>query len=219
MLGLLGRIAASDTSALSELERDLPRLAGALAAKGFPFPMALLDVSHDLPAAHTLARIALSEYPIQGFEGSLPFSLARTRSLEVLPYLIVMLDSPMSSPRDGALTAFCQVLGPGFGGEPSSFWRPEMKAYCPMKSPMGDSEQERRDVTFWKEWYAGNLGEIRKVANLPQVVTPTRYSSPPQMQEITNIPLEQRFYGGVLSRSITPPDHYHADRRLSERTA
>ena len=168
-----------------------------------------LDVSHDLPAAHTLARIALSNNAMPGWEGALPMILARTRSLEMLPYLMVMLDSPTSSPRDATLMAFCQLLGPMAGGKPDSFWQREMSDYCPHKSPIGDREEESRDLAFWKNWYTSKVDEIRRVANLPQVVMPARYSMPSGLQEMTEVPMEERFYAGVVSIAMHTADHSH----------
>jgi hypothetical protein len=203
-LGLQGRMAGGDASAVFELEKDLPRLAPAFDPMSLP-PTGL-NLAQDLPAAHAVARIAVGEITIPGWEGALPMMVASTRSLEFLPYFDVMLVSEQSSTRDAGLLGFCQLLNPaaGAGARAAAFWKPEMQAYCPMSTPMSDIAAERQDVTFWQQWYDEHLLEIRKVAMLPQVIAPARYNAPPRGQETMEVTMEMRFQA-VISMSVQPP--------------
>ncbi len=210
LLGIVGRIGGGDTGALLELEKDLPSLASTLTAARASQHVMGVDLSGNLPAAHALGRMAVSQTTIPGFEGAFAMRVVTTRSPEFVPYLIVMLDSPDSSTRGGALMAFCNLLGPAWDQrtKPRGLWDPEMAAYCPSGAPMNDLQQEQRDVRFWKEWWQSHREQLAKTVNLPVVAAPARYNAPPPFRQITEIPLEVRFQG-LLSMMGSQATHYH----------
>lgn len=191
MLGIEGRMAAGDQTAVFELERDLPQLAHAFYMRRMPLVNGL-NLAGNLPAARAVARMALADVTLPGLEIGLPARLALTGSLEFLPYLNVMLDSPQLSVRAGAVRAFCQL------SKPSSFWQPDMQAYCPSESRFDDAAAERQAMDFWRGWYNAHRAEIAKVATLAEVVAPARYSTQ-KRQEIVEVPVETRFLRVVLA--------------------
>jgi len=208
MLGIEGRLAAGDSSAVIELERDLPQLAHALYVRRAP-PINWLNLAKNLPAAHAAARIALSEVTLPngpGWEAGVVQMLALTRSLEFLPYLNVMLDSPRSIVRAGAVRAFCQLT------KPSSFWQPGMQAQCPSVVGLGDTPEVRQAIDFWRSWYAGRRTEIATVASLPEVAAPARYSAE-RSRENVETPVEIRFLRLVSASAgvFNPPPTVSGD--------
>ena len=209
-LGIFGRLSAGDTSAIFDLEKNLPSMASSFDAWNHMPPLMGLDLRTDLPAAHALARIALSDTTVPGLEGGLAFTLARTRSLEMLPYLVVMLSSPESGIRGSALMSFCQLLGPM--PTPTALWSPEMAGYCPKGSPLNDRDLEQKDTQFWKQWWESHRDEIAKTVTLPTVAAPARYLAPPNKgwQEVTEVPMEVRFESLLHTTAAMPPEHYHA---------
>jgi hypothetical protein len=209
-LGIFGRLSTGDISAIYDLEKNLPSVASSFdAGNRMPAPLGL-DLRADLPAAHALARIALSDTTVPGLEGGLAFTLARTRSPEMLPYLIVMLTSPESGIRGSALMSFCQLLGPM--PTPTALWSPEMAGYCPRGSPLNDRDLEQKDTQFWKQWWESHRDEIAKTVTLPTVAAPARYLTPPNTgwQEVTEIPMEVRFESLLHMTAAMQPEHYHA---------
>ncbi len=215
-VGIFGRLRAGDASAVFDLERDLPYIVATFDAL-HPAPPILmgLDLSKDLPAAHALARIALSETPLPGIEGGLAFALARTRRPEFLPYFMVMLDSPDPGVRDSVLMSFCQLLGPppgtpGLAG--TAFWSPAMSASCPNHSPLNDAELEHRDIQFWKEWWIMHRDDVARAVTLPEVFAPARYGVPQRsgFQPIREVPMEVRFESLIRMADASAPAHYHA---------
>src|ERR1035441_7091443 len=209
-LGIFGRLNAGDTSAIFDLEKNLPSVASSFDAWNHMPPLLSLDLRKDLTAAHALARIALSDITVPGLEGGLAFTLARTRSPEMLPYLVVMLSSPESGIRGSALMSFCQLLSPM--PTPTAVWSPEMAGYCPNRSPLNDCDLEQKDTQFWKQWWESHRDEIAKTVTLPTVAAPARYLTPPNTgwQEVTEVPMEVRFESLLHSTAATPPEHYHA---------
>ena len=209
-LGISGRLSAGDASAIFDLEKNLPSVASSFGAWNRMPPLMGLDLSKDLTAAHALARIALSDTTVPGLEGGLAFTLARTRSLEMLPYLVVMLSSPESGIRGTALVSFCQLLGPM--PTPSALWSPEMAGYCPNHSPINDRDLEQKDMQFWQQWWESHRDEVAKTVALPTVTAPVRYRTPPNTgwQEVTEIPMEVRFESLLHMSSAMQPDHHHA---------
>jgi len=210
MVGIEGRLNAGDTSAVFDLEKNLASFAGASAGVNRAPAIMGLNLRGDLPAAHALARMALSETPLS-LEGGLAFQLAATHSPEFLPYFAVMLGSPNSGTRDGALMAFCQLLGPmGDAMKAHPLWRPEMSGYCPNHSPMNDRAAQEKDIRFWKQWWDSNRQEIAKTVTLPAISAPARYSVAENTgwQEVTEIPMEIRFLS-LMNMSGAQPDHYH----------
>src|SRR5450432_1617419 len=75
MVGIEGRLNAGDTSAVFDLEKNLASFAGASAGVNRAPAIMGLNLRGDLPAAHALARMALSETPLS-LEGGLAFQLA-----------------------------------------------------------------------------------------------------------------------------------------------
>lgn len=209
-IGIFGRLNAGDTSAIFDLEKNLPSVASSLDAWNRMPPLLCLDLRKDLPAAHALARIALSDTTVPGLEGGLAFTLARTRSLEMLPYLVVMLSSPESGIRGSALMSFCQLLGPM--PTPTAQWSPEMAGYCPNGSPLNDRDLEQKDTQFWKQWWESHRDEIAKTVTLSTVTAPARYLTPPNRgwQEVTEVPMEVRFESLLHMTAAMQPEHYHA---------
>ncbi|MGB7762095.1 MAG: hypothetical protein WBL61_19845 [Bryobacteraceae bacterium] len=207
-LGIFGRIGAGDISAVFDLEKNLPTVVSANNAL-HPFPLFLgrLDLRTNLAAAHALARIALSDTTIPILEDQLAFTLGRTGSPEMLPYLIVMLGSPQPGIRGGALMGFCQLLGPK--PAPSALWKSEMAGYCPDHSPNIDPEVEQKDTQFWREWWKSNRVEIAKTVTLPDATPPARYDAAPP--EKMALPMEMRFQLLVHMSAERLPDHYHAE--------
>lgn len=189
MLGIEGRMAAGDASAVLELEHDLPQLAHAPFTGRTP-PLGKLKLAQNLPAAHAAARIALADITLPGWESQLPGQIAIIHSLEFLPYLNVMLDSPQPLVRASAVRAFCQL------SEPSPFWQSDMQAHCPPH--FEDAAAERQAIDFWRSWYTGHRIEIATVATLPEVAAPARYSAP-RRPAIVEVPVETRFLRVVLA--------------------
>lgn len=204
--GLGGRLSGGDTDALFELEKELPALNSSEAINRLSVHFMSVDVRNNLPAAHALARIALSEVSLPGVDGSAARALAATHRLEFLPYLITMLDSPDAFARGSALGAFCLLLGPD-EGRPQTLWAPEMRNYCPNRSPMNNPEEEERDVQFWKQWWDSKREVIRKVAELPVVGRPARYNTTSPQPKFVEVPMEIRF--SSLINITARPDHYH----------
>jgi uncharacterized membrane protein len=209
-LGIFGRLNAGDTSAIFDLEKNLPSVASSFDAWNHMPPFLSLDLRKDLTAAHALARITLSDATVPGLEGGLAFILARTRSLEMMPYLVVMLSSPDSGIRGSALMSFCQLLGPM--PTPTALWSPEMAGYCPKGSPLNDRDLEQKDTQFWKQWWESHRDEIARTVTLPTVAAPARYVTPPNTgwQEVTEVPMDVRFESLLHTTAATPPEHYHA---------
>jgi hypothetical protein len=207
-LGILGRLETGDSSAVFDLERSLPAVLSGTAAlhtRLLPSGLGRLDLRNDLPAAHALARIALSDPSFPRLEAELAFTLARTHSPEMLPYLVVMLGSPEPWSRDSALMAFCQLLG---SPTPAAFWSPEMAGYCPNASPVNDRELEQKDIQFWIGWWDSHREEIAKTVRLPSPAVPARYGAAPR--EVAPVPVEVRFEFLLHMAAEKPPDHYHA---------
>ena len=214
VLGLAGRLEGGDASALFEVEKDLPHLASAFEANRFSPAVMGLDLNKNLQAGHALGRIALSETTIPGLEGPFAFRIGWTHSLQFLPYLAVMVESPDASTRSSVLVGFCTLLAPEAGDKSKAvgFWRPEMAAYCPDHSPLNDRELERKDIQFWKQWWEANREEIAKTTELPVVSAPARYRTPPDTgwREVTEVPMEVRFQS-LLGMSGHPAEHYHSE--------
>ena len=206
-LGIFGRLQAGDATAVFELERNLATVLSAnRALDTFPVSLGRFDLKGNLAAAHALARIALSDTTIPGLAGDLAFTLARTRSPEMLPYLMVMLGSPEPGIRDSALMSFRFLLGPM--PDPSALWKPEMAGYCPMGSPVNDREIEQKDVQFWTQWWESHREEIAKTVALPTAAVPARYGAP--RREPGEIPIEIRFEFLLHMAADRQPEHYHA---------
>ena len=206
-LGIFGRLRAGDAAVIFELERNLATVLSAnRALETHPVSLNGLNLRGNLAAAHALARIALSDPTIPGLDGELALVLARTRSAEMLPYLMVMLGSPEPGIRDSALMSFGFLLGPM--PDPSALWEPEMAGYCPMGSPVNDREIEQKDIQFWTQWWESHREEIAKTVALPTAAAPARYGA--ARREEGEIPIEIRFEFLLHMAADRQPEHYHA---------
>lgn len=206
-LGIFGRLRAGDAAVIFELERNLATVLSAnRALETHPVSLNGLNLRGNLAAAHALARIALSDTTISGLDGELALVLARTRSAEMLPYLMVMLGSPEPGIRDSALMSFGFLLGPM--PDPSALWEPEMAGYCPMGSPVNDREIEQKDIQFWTQWWESHREEIAKTVALPTAAAPARYGA--ARREEGEIPIEIRFEFLLHMAADRQPEHYHA---------
>ena len=206
-LGIFGRLRAGDAAVIFELERNLATVLSAnRALETHPVSLNGLNLRGNLAAAHALARIALSDTTISGLDGELALVLARTRSAEMLPYLMVMLGSPEPGIRDSALMSFRFLLGPM--PDPSALWEPEMAGYCPMGSPVNDREIEQKDIQFWTQWWESHREEIAKTVALPTAAAPARYGA--ARREEGEIPIEIRFEFLLHMAADRQPEHYHA---------
>jgi len=206
-LGIFGRLRAGDAAVIFELERNLATVLSAnRALETHPVSLNGLNLRGNLAAAHALARIALSDPTIPGLDGELALVLARTRSAEMLPYLMVMLGSPEPGIRDSALMSFRFLLGPM--PDPSALWEPEMAGYCPMGSPVNDREIEQKDIQFWTQWWESHREEIAKTVALPTAAAPARYGA--ARREEGEIPIEIRFEFLLHMAADRQPEHYHA---------
>ena len=207
-LGIFGRLRAGDAAVIFELERNLATVLSAnRALETHPVSLNGLNLRGNLAAAHALARIALSDPTIPGLDGELALVLARTRSAEMLPYLMVMLGSPEPGIRDSALMSFRFLLGPM--PDPSALWEPEMAGYCPMGSPVNDREIEQKDIQFWTQWWESHREEIAKTVALPTAAAPARYGA--ARREEGEIPIEVRFEFLLHMSADKRPEHYHAE--------
>jgi len=207
-LGIFGRLRAGDAAVIFELERNLATVLSAnRALETHPVSLNGLNLRGNLAAAHALARIALSDPTIPGLDGELALVLARTRSAEMLPYLMVMLGSPEPGIRDSALMSFGFLLGPM--PDPSALWEPEMAGYCPMGSPVNDREIEQKDIQFWTQWWESHREEIAKTVALPTAAAPARYGA--ARREEGEIPIEVRFEFLLHMSADKRPEHYHAE--------
>jgi len=207
-LGIFGRLRAGDAAVIFELERNLATVLSAnRALETHPVSLNGLNLRGNLAAAHALARIALSDPTIPGLDGELALVLARTRSAEMLPYLMVMLGSPEPGIRDSALMSFGFLLGPM--PDPSALWEPGMAGYCPMGSPVNDREIEQKDIQFWTQWWESHREEIAKTVALPTAAAPARYGA--ARREEGEIPIEVRFEFLLHMSADKRPEHYHAE--------
>jgi hypothetical protein len=211
-LGILGRLNAGDSSAAFELEKNLPSAVSAYnVVSFFPPYLGRLDLSHDPSAAHVLARIALSETTLPGFEAQLTYALASSHLPEMLPYLIVMLGSPDSGTRDSALRGFCELVGTA----PVVPRHEELSDYCPNERLGYDRELEQEDAQFWIEWWLANRDAIARTVTLPNPTAPARYSVAVRQDKV-NIAVETAFRFLLSSASHKRYDYYAvADGRIS----
>ncbi len=197
LLGLCGRIGAGDGGAVLELEQDLPRLAAVSTGTPLMGRLGAIDLRRNLPAAHALARMALSETTLPGLESFVAMSLGQTGSIEFAPYLVVMLSSPDPASRGGALRSLC-ALAPSAGGAAS----------CPDAIPMSDRQEELRDIQFWQLWWESHRDEIAQTTPLPSPAAPSRYAAAPRYPVSQEIPIEVRFES-LLRRGSEQATHSH----------
>ncbi len=211
LAGIAGRLAGRDHSALFDLERDLPRLAMTWAAHQMPVmrQLGFIDVGADLPAAHALARIALSETTIPSIEGAMARTLASTHSPEVLPYFMLLLNGPTEGIRDNALFSMChQLLRPAPGSTVQQFWKPEMDAECPEHSPLNDPDREKQYLDYWNDWWAANREAIARVAQLPVVTPPARWTvQASSLRAVSAATLLEMRFGALVTRDTVLRSH------------
>ncbi len=211
LLGILGRIRNNDPAAVTELERDLPRL-----AKGFDAGMAssyLMEFDWNQNGAATLAfgRMALAETTLQGLDGIFAMRVSRNSSFEVMPYLAAMLRSPDVSPRDMAMTAMCRIAR-----NSGKYWKREMDVQCPSQTPVPDRQTEQSMLRYWTDWWMQIRDNVSKTVSLPDVAIPTRYNRRVPDVEMVQVPVEVRFEG-LVHMSRAQASHSHdANGEISE---
>jgi hypothetical protein len=168
-VGFRGRFGGGDLSALVDLERHLAVVAPVFNIGGLSLQHPPQDI--DLPAAHAIGRMALSETQLREVERAAPRLLATTRRPEVLPYLITMLGSPEPYTRGDVLCNMCSLLKGG------ALWQPAMQAHCPQRAPVDNPEEEMRALRFWNDWWTNQRGAIARAVTLPTVFRPARYDA------------------------------------------
>ncbi len=157
------------------IEAELPSLLPALKRHPLTEVVMRIDPRSNLPAMHALARMSLGEENLGGLDGLLSGLLGRSGSLEMLPYLFVMAQSPDRMKADNAAFATCSLL--------RSFpdlWSPAISANCPNMSPFPDSNQSEAIHRFWEEWWSTHRAVIAQSVNLPEVAVPSRYNQAPR---------------------------------------
>jgi hypothetical protein len=200
--GIAGLLRNADAEAALALERDAPRLANAVAIFEMPRILTGIPFADNPAAAHALARAALGETELRGLETRLPGLVSSTRSLEFLPYFVVMLESPNLDARNAALVGFCSLLRPSSlrPAPPGGYWKPEMQRYCPERS-LPDVAQQKVYVDLWKHWWDDNRQQIEADPAVPHPAVPARYRLNEQREdEYVQAPLELRFE--ILMREI-----------------
>lgn len=210
-IGISGRLQGGDASALLDLETNLATVYpifhdGAVRLGGIG-----VDLRNNLPAARALARLATGETAIPEIEGNAAMQLAGTHSAEFLPYFVVMLASPTPFTRDSVLMAFCPLLRDG------PFWKAEMAAHCPNRSPLNDAAAEQAEIQYWTSWWEATRGQIAKTTPLADVRPPARYNTSQVPVTIRQIPLEYRFDGLVNMTRNGRPDPVSAQLSESDR--
>jgi hypothetical protein len=187
-IGIGGRLASGDASALLDLEKNVAVLAP-IFANGAMHPGGMgVELRSNLPAARALARLAIAETTLPTLEFNAAMQLAGTRSAEFLPYFVVMLGAPAPSTRDAVLTAFCPLL------RDTEWWKPEMANHCPNRTPLNDAAAEQAEIRYWTSWWDVNREKIAKTTVLADVHAPARYSIPQNPTGVSfEVPLEIRF--------------------------
>jgi len=206
VLGLAGRLQQGDTGALVEVEKDLPRLTGTRESERFARGMFGLSLADKPAEAHTLARIALADPTLPGFESALAHVLGQMRSPEFLAYSMLLLDSSEDYVRAASIMSTCQMLH----NSGDSLWKPEMQPHCPDRAPLNDPPREQADIQFWKDWWAGKREAVAKLVTLPDPRAPARWSNAPreEVAEWRPLPLEARIES-LLRQETNRPSHAH----------
>lgn len=182
MIGIAGMLDQSDPAALPALERNFAALARtrfALDVAGTLNPE-LLRLDADAPA--TLGRLALSETVFPELERSAPFLLASTHRLQVLPYLMAMLESPSFLQRWTTVRGLCELLQPIDRNPPElqALWdNGAMSSQCLGERVPPDDAQAEAVFRFWRAWWVSTLPRLQSATGLAAVAPPERYRSGP----------------------------------------
>ncbi len=197
-VGIAGQLRHGDADAVAALERDVVQLAPTVEAAHFAHQIGTLPLDGDPATLHALARTALSETELPGFEGQVAFRLGWAKRWAAMPYLAVMLASPNQYTRMQAAGAFCAALRPGSGpeGELAGLWKDEMSGYCPNSFPLRNPAEEPGIVEYWKLWWERTRQDVPAAAALATAPMPGRYRTPlpaSQEGERIEVSMEQRF--------------------------
>jgi hypothetical protein len=190
LLGLMGRIRAGDPGAMLEFEKAQASLAPAFNRWHWTTYLTAINFANDLPSAHAMGRAALAETVLPGLESLFLTRVPTTRSLEFLPYVAVMLNSPDISMREFAAQGFCRLLAP------QGLWTEGMSENCPNQIPMQDTRRAESVITYWKDWWGSHSAEVAGSAAVPQVTAPARYGVKPRVVQ-TSLAPEARFQAAV----------------------
>lgn len=222
-IGIRGVLRSGDTDAVFLLEKEAASFDNTLGISALVASVWHLPLDKNLPAAHALARVAVGETEFSQLEASAASMLGELKRPEFLPYLAVILDSPVLGSRCAAVLAFCDAVRPSRGQDPqmAGFWRPEFSEYCPVGAPIIDPVVERKDVLFWKQWWAGQREQFESEDSFPRPMPPARYSTANRREVEREIRVELRFDGFVSTissfRQIGPIPPSDLPRTPSER--
>lgn len=209
VVGLAGRLQRGDATALAEIEKDLPRLAGTREGARLGSPLSSLALADKPAEAHTLARIALADPSLSGAETALASALGRMHRLEFLPYAMTLLDSPDSFVRDASMMSACEILR---DAQPSLWKAAAMQPHCPDHAPLNDTPREQADIQFWKQWWTAQHDGIAKLVALPDPRPPARWSnaSPEEVSESGSQPMPlETIIQSLLQEEFSRPSHAH----------
>ncbi|MEO8662432.1 MAG: hypothetical protein ABI693_28480 [Bryobacteraceae bacterium] len=209
ILGLTGRLHHGDVTALAEIEKDLPQFTRTMESHRFTLGMIGLKLADNPEAAHTLARIALADPTLPNFETALGNALAQMRSLEFMPYAILLLDSSDAFVRAISLVAACQILQ----NSQSELWTASMQQHCPDQSPPNDLSLHQSNIQFWKDWWVPQRERLAKLMTLPDPRPPVRWLVPPRQARVSQWKpvLLEITMGTLLRQVIERPSHAHDD--------
>ena len=191
-VALAGVLRRGDLDAVFLLERDLANLAPTVEAREISNSLGMLQLDQNTAAIHSLGRAALAETELPGLEGQAASRLGWSKSLEALPYLAVMLESPDSFARAQAAMGLCTLLRPM-----ERLWKADMAPHCPDHAPLRPDE-EAAILPYWKQWWVAERASLRDVS-LAVVHPPARYHAAPATAanggatEVFDVPVEQRF--------------------------
>jgi hypothetical protein len=194
-VGLAYLVGHGDSAAAMTVEREAPTLAKALGLSSISVALPEKPTEQDFAAAHALARVALSETELPALEVSVAFRLGELHRPEFVPYLGVMLESPIVSTRDAAISGLCDFLRAAKSVNPmlGDLWKPEMGEYCPFESPIRDPVFEAKSISFWRQWWASQRERFESDPSYPRPTAPARYATPPPQYARVAVPIEARF--------------------------
>jgi hypothetical protein len=215
-VGLAYLVDHGDSAAAMAVESEAATLAKPLGLSSIFVSLPGQPTEKDLTAAHALARVALGETELPGLDVSVAFSLGDLHRPEFVPYLGVMLQSPILHTRDAAMSAICSLLRfPKSGSPPlGGLWKPEMEEYCPLEVPIRDLGFEEKSIGFWRQWWASQKEQFESDSSYPHPTAPARYATPPPQYGRLAVPMELRFFELIsdlersrsLRRGASPED-------------
>lgn len=174
IVGINGLIRMGDLSALSALERDFAELAPTSEASRTAMAVAEMPIDITPKLMQTLGSLAFSETELPDVELVMAGLLGASRQAEAIPYLAVMLESPVEYTRSAAARGFCFALRPigSTRGLLDEYWTPEAAVQCPIN---GGQERSAAQVQFWRDWWQARRKDSPLFSNLPPVAPPARY--------------------------------------------